>query len=145
MTRDEIIAFMNKNPACHLATVEGDKPHVRGVLIYRADEDGILFHTGNMKDLYKQLSKNPNVELCFNNFQDNIQIRVSGRAELMEDMGLKKEIVANRDFLKPWVAEMGYEILVIFRVKGCVAVVWTFERNFAPKEYIGLGKKAHKG
>lgn len=138
MNKDEILSLINNNPACHLATVEGEKPHVRGMLIYRADENGLIFHTGCMKDLLKQLTVNPLVELCFNNFQDFIQIRVSGKVELVEDMELKKEIVGKRDFLKPWIEAMGYEMLTVFAVKNCVATVWTMEANFAPKTYIKL-------
>ena len=55
MTKEEIYAFISANPASHVATVEGNKPHVRGILLYRADENGIVFHTGKMKDLHKQL------------------------------------------------------------------------------------------
>lgn len=66
MNKEEILDFIKSNPACHLATVDGDQPRVRGMLMYRADENGILFHTGNFKDLYKNLQNNPNVELCFN-------------------------------------------------------------------------------
>ena len=63
MTKEEMIAFMNANPVMQLATVEGDKPRVRAILLFKADEKGIIFHTANTKDLYKQLMKNPNVEI----------------------------------------------------------------------------------
>ncbi len=138
MNKDEILTFLNSNPACHLATVDGDKPHVRGILIYHADENGIIFHTGSMKDLYKQLSVNPNVELCFNDLRENIQIRVSGTATLVEDEELKKQIVANREFLKPWIEERGYDMLAVFIVKNCIATIWTIHKNFEPKTYIKL-------
>ncbi len=138
MNKKEILAFLNENPVCHLATVDGNKPRVRGLLMYRADETGILFHTGNFKDLYKQLQANPQVELCFNSLKSNIQIRVSGIAEFIEDRNLKEEIVAARDFLKPWIKDRGYEMLVVFRIVNCKATVWTIEKNFAPKEYIDL-------
>ena len=137
MDKAEIIAFLNANPSCHLATVEGNKPHVRGMLLYRADENGIIFQTGKMKDLHKQLSENPNVELCFNNYKDNIQIRVSGTVELVEDMDLKNEIIAKRQFLKPLIEKAGYE-LAVYRLKKGVATIWTFETNLAPKAYIEL-------
>ena len=92
MNRSELLAFLNANPVFHLATVEGNKPHVRGMYLYQADENGILFHTGKMKDLHKQLIVNPNVEMSFNNgkFENLIQVRVSGTAELIEDMDLKR-------------------------------------------------------
>ncbi len=140
MNKNEIFSFLNANPVCHLATVEGEKPHVRAVLLYRADENGLLFHTGKMKDFHRQLSANPNVELSFNNgkLQDMVQVRVSGVAELVEDMELKKEIVQKREFLKPWVEQSGYEPLAVYRVKKGKATVWTMKTNFVPKKFIEL-------
>ena len=138
MTKTEIIQFLNANPACHLATADGNQPRVRGMLMYRADEQGILLHTGSAKDLCKQMLANPRVELCFNNMKDNIQVRVSGKAELVEDQKLKEEIVANRPFMKPWVEKQGYKFLAVFRVRNAVATVWTMASNMDPKVPIQL-------
>ncbi len=138
MNKNEVLAFLNDNHDCHLATVEGNKPHVRAIGIYGADENGIIIQTSKVKDLYKQLSANPNVELCFYNPKDGVQIRVSGAVELDEDMELKKEIIAKRQFLKPLVEKEGYEIVAVYRLKKGVATVWTFPTNLAPKTYIQL-------
>ncbi|EKD26738.1 MAG: hypothetical protein ACD_79C01042G0002 [uncultured bacterium] len=140
MTKDEIIEFINNNQSCSIATIDGNKPRVRGMLIYRADKDGIIFHTGTAKDIFKQLQINPNIELCFsnNNFQNLIQIRVSGIASLDNDKKLKEEIVSTRVFLKPIVEKFGYESLAVFRVRKLTASVWTMATNLAPKEYIEL-------
>ncbi len=140
MNKNEIFEFLNAHLVFHLATVQGNKPHVRGLLLYRADENGIVFHTGKMKDLHKQLSESPQVEMCFSNgnFENLIQIRVSGRVELVEDINLKKEIVQRRDFLKPLVEQTGYDTLAVYRMKKGVATVWTMATNFSPKEYIEL-------
>ena len=138
MTKAEIIKFMNDNLACTLATAENNQPHLRGMMTYRADEDGIIFHTGNTKDLYSQIKNNPLVEVCFFNPQSNIQVRVKGKATIKDDLELKKEIVEARPFLKPWVEKMGYDLLVIIQIVDCVAHSWTFETNFSPKEYVDL-------
>ncbi len=138
MNKNEIFKFLNDNPMFHLATAEDNKPHVRAMLLYSADGNGIVFTTGKTKDLNKQLSTNPQTELCFNNYQDNVQIRIAGSVELVEDLEFKKEIVAKREFLKPWVEKMGYEALSVYRLKNGIATIWTFETNFAPKTYIEL-------
>ena len=140
MNKNEVFEFLDTNPVFHLATIEGNKPRVRGLLLYKADENGIIFHTGKMKDLHKQLTKNPQVEMCFNNgnFENLIQIRVSGSVELIEDLKLKKEIVQKREFLKPWIDQMGYEFLAVYKLKKGVATVWTMKTNFAPKEFIEI-------
>lgn len=140
MNKSEVFAFLNANPVFHLATIDGDKPRVRGMLLYRADEQGILFHTGKTRDLHKQLAANPHVELSFHNNsdQDLIQVRVSGTAELVEDLELKKEIVANREFLKPFVEKAGYEPLAVYRIKNGVASVWQMKTNLEPKKFVEL-------
>lgn len=140
MEPNELLALINRHPAFFLATVEEGEPRVRGMLLYHADEHGIVFHTGTMKELYRQLLANPAVELCFNDWQQNIQVRVRGKAVLADDPRLKQEIVDSpgRAFLKPWVEQMGMEMLAVFRVEGCRAHAWSMATNFAPREFIQL-------
>jgi uncharacterized pyridoxamine 5'-phosphate oxidase family protein len=91
------------------------------MMLYRAEAAGLIFHTGKFKALSQQLLANKQVEVCFNS-QDT-QVRVAGVAEIVEDMGFKKEIVEARPFLKPWVEQHGYDLLVVFRVtRGQAAV-----------------------
>ena len=65
MTKEQIFELMKSNPVFALATVENATPHVRMILLFRADEDGIVFVTGENKDLNSQLCRNQNVEMCF--------------------------------------------------------------------------------
>jgi uncharacterized pyridoxamine 5'-phosphate oxidase family protein len=120
-----------------MATVEGNRPHVRGIRIYSADEDGILIQTWKIKDIHHQVIENPEIELCFNDFKEMIQVRVSGRAEIKEDPTLKQKVVADRPFMKPTVDAKGYDVVALYRLKGR-ATVWTMDDNFAPKTYIEL-------
>lgn len=140
MNKKEILEFLNSNPIFHLATVDGDTPHVRGMLLYRADENGIVFCTGKIKDLYRQLSSNPKVELCFNNgiFENMIQVRISGTVQPLEDLELKKEIANKRDFLKAWVEKVGYDQLAVYEMTDGVATEWTMAVNVEPKKFIQL-------
>ena len=137
MDKAEIIDFMNANTQSRMATVEGNKPHVRGISIIKADENGIIIQTSTRKDIYKQLLANPNVELWFGNEEQGIQLRVSGAVEPVDDIELKKEIVVQRPFLKQRIEEGGYEAMGVFRLKG-VAYVWTFQTGLDPKTYIQL-------
>jgi pyridoxamine 5'-phosphate oxidase len=138
MNRDDILAFLNSHPACHLATTEGNQPHVRGMMMVRADKEGILFQTADLKDLWAQIQSNPKVEICCNDFKSGLQVRLIGLAEAVEDQRLKEEIVEKRSFLKPWVEKRGYQMIKLFRVRDCKAFVWTMEKNFDPKEYIDI-------
>ena len=133
MTREEILRFLNQNPVCHLATLEAGRPRVRGMFMYRADDQGLLFHTGLRKSLTLQVKNGAPVEVCFNG--NDMQVRISGVTETIDDLALKKEIVSARPFIQPWVEKYGYELLVVFRVKNCEAAVWTMQTNFEPTAY----------
>ena len=138
MTKQEIIEFINKNPTFSLATTEGNQPHVRTMMIYRADENGLIFATTTLKALFQQLQANPIVELCFYNQQEFSQVRIEGSVEILDDMELKKQIVEDLPFLKPLIESKGYDVLICYRIKDAKAIFWTMEKNFEPKQYIQL-------
>ena len=121
MTKEELFKMMNENPVMHLATVdENGYPRVRGILMFKACEDVIIFHTGTFKELYKQLMSNPNAELCFQ--CNGTQVRVEGKFELDESDEVFEEIYnhPSRAFLRQWgkTKEEVKEFLKIFRLKS---------------------------
>jgi uncharacterized pyridoxamine 5'-phosphate oxidase family protein len=136
MTKEEIISFINANPTCYLATVDGDAPHVRAMGMYKADERGILIQLSTIKGMYGELVQNPKIELCFNG--SGKVVRISGTADFMEDQNLKEEIVKARSFLKSLVEAHGWEAIKVFRVADPVATVWTMATNLEPREFIKL-------
>ncbi|HVN98244.1 MAG TPA: pyridoxamine 5'-phosphate oxidase family protein [Syntrophorhabdaceae bacterium] len=138
MTKEEVISFVRSNPVCFLATVEGNAPRVRGMQMFKADERGILIQLATVKDMYKQLVANPNVELCFNDFKSGIQVRVSGKAEFLEGPGVAEEVLTARPFLKSVADAHGQAAIKVFRIANAQATVWTRETNLAPKTYIKL-------
>lgn len=138
MTVQEIFNLMNENPVFHLATTDDDQPRVRGMLLFRADENGIIFHTASTKDLYKQIMKNPKAEMCFSG--NGIQIRVTGTLEQVLDENLREEIFTHpsRAFLQAWKDNGIDNLLQIFVMKNCSAVTWTMESNFDEKKPIQI-------
>ncbi len=137
MIKTEILKFIKANSTSFMATVEGNRPHVRGMGIYDADENGIIIQTWTTKDIHQEILNNPEVELCFNDMKAGIQVRVSGRAEIIDDLALKKRVVEKRPFMKPIVEEKGWDVVALYRVKGR-ASVWTRAVDFKPKTYIDL-------
>lgn len=144
MDKKEIYDLMANNPVFHLATVQGDQPRVRGMLLYRADEKGIIFHTGAMKPLYEQVKSNPKAELCFWDMQHNVQVRVSGMLEFVDDNLFKDEIYNHPTiaFLSGWKESMTpeafYSSFIVFRLRHGKVRVWTMETNFEASTEIDL-------
>ena len=138
MTINEIFDLINRYPVFHLATMDNDQPRVRGMLLFRADENGIIFHTASTKDVYRQIMANPKAEMCFS--CGDVQIRVTGILELSEDTVLREEIFSHpsRKFLQAWKDNGIDDLMQVFVMKNCTAVTWTMATNFEPKEPIKL-------
>ncbi len=125
MDKKEMYEFITANPMGYMATVEGAKPHVRGMGMHRADENGIIYFTDHTKDVAKQLIANPETEVCY--FANGTQLRVSGRAEEVKDNALKQEIVDKYPFLKPNIEKEGLDYLAVFRLKPVKATTWSMQ------------------
>ncbi len=128
----DVVAFINRNLGGHLATCDGGKPHVRGMWLYKADAQGLVFHTGTFKTLHAELQKNPRVELCFFDPKENIQVRVRGGAMLTGSQALVDEIITNREFLKAIIKEKGKDAVAVYRVIDCEYNVWSMADNLSP-------------
>ena len=144
MTKEQIFDLLNRNLVFHLATIENREPRVRAMMLYKADETGIVFHTGNFKDVYKQIIANPNVQMCFNDPNAGIQVRVRGVLKEVIDRDFKEEIVnhPSRAFLKKLRENSDIDTFFnnirVFRMKNGIADVWTFDTNSATKDEIRL-------
>ncbi|HEY94463.1 MAG TPA: pyridoxamine 5'-phosphate oxidase family protein [Dehalococcoidia bacterium] len=137
MTKEEILELIKANPTAYMATVEGNQPRVRAMGIPKADENGIIIQTWTIKDIHQQVVNNPQIELCFNDMKAGIQVRVSGKAEIIDDIEAKEKMVEERPFMKPTVEKHGIDVVALYRLKG-KATIWTRDKNFEPKEYIDL-------
>lgn len=138
MNAAEILEFIRKNPHCALATVEAGEPRVRMVMILRADQRGILFNTGVVKDLHRQIEATPAAELCFFDAESRTQVRVRGRFAPQRDAETHALVLEKLPFLKPMVETQGTGILAPYLLKQGLATVWTMATNLAPKSFVKL-------
>lgn len=108
------------------------------MLLFKANKDGIIFHTASTKDVFAQVMKNPKAELCFQS--QGSQIRVAGILEQVSDENLRNEIFnhPSRKFLQSWKENGIDSLLQIFCLKNGTAVEWTMATNFAEKKQIDL-------
>jgi uncharacterized pyridoxamine 5'-phosphate oxidase family protein len=139
MELKECIEFANKNPVCWLSTVEGDQPRVRGFLLWYADEKGFYFHTGTTKKVYKQLKKNPKIEVVFfapdANQAESRMMRLGGKVRFLDDISLKARLLEERPFLKAQGAEKPDDpLLAVFQIYTGEAHFWKMENNLRESE-----------
>ena len=78
---ERVCSFLDEVHTYYLATVEGNQPRVRAfgtALLYNGR---LYIQTGKVKEVSKQISVNPKVEICA--FKDGKWLRIAG--ELVND------------------------------------------------------------
>jgi len=137
MAFQDCVKFANEHRVCYVATAEGDQPRVRPFGMWFADEKGFYFQTESVKSVCKQLRNDNKVELCFYATEPapGIVLRVTGKAEFIDDPAMRSKVLADRPFLKQ-VGIKGPEdpLLAIFRVHSGEAYFWTMANNMKEGE-----------
>ena len=130
---NNVLVFANSNPVCHLATIDGDQPHVRGMLMWFADETGFYFHTGSSKKLATQLKNGVKASIAFlkatGNPAETQELRVTGLIEILDDETLETRLYQER----PWILENRKAApeanVIIFKVCKGDAFIWNMSVN----------------
>ena len=78
---EKVYQFLNEAETYYLATVEGDQPRVRPFGTALLWGGKLYIQTGKVKDVSRQIAKNPKVEICA--FKGGKWVRVAG--ELVND------------------------------------------------------------
>lgn len=60
---DEVYQYLKNSGTYFLATIEGDQPRVRPFGTVAIFEGKLYIQTGNVKDVFSQMKKNPKVEI----------------------------------------------------------------------------------
>lgn len=134
-----ILLFANQNPSSWLATSEDNQPHVRGMLMWFADETGFYFHTAKAKRHAGQIQKNPKVEAAFiRNADDPVNfetLHVTGVAEVVKSEELEKRLYQERPWLWGNIERSGVDTeVVIYRIVNGSAYIWNMSWNVKEHE-----------
>jgi uncharacterized pyridoxamine 5'-phosphate oxidase family protein len=135
----EVLLFANQNPSSWFATSEDNQPHVRGLLMWYADETGFYFHTAKAKRLYQQMQMNPKVEVAFiRNASDPVNfetLHITGLVEVVKDEELEKRLFQERPWLWGNIERAGIDTeVVIFRIVKGSAYIWNMSLNIKEKD-----------
>ncbi|MBR6949794.1 MAG: pyridoxamine 5'-phosphate oxidase family protein [Bacilli bacterium] len=124
----EVQEFLKKCGVYYLATLDGEQPRVRPFGTAEIFEDHLYIQTGKKKDVFKQIEKNNNVELC--GFVDGKWIRVSGKLLVDDRVEAKKDMLDKNPELRGMYNENDDNTVVLYFESG-VATIYSFTE--APK------------
>lgn len=82
--------FLDKAKVFYFLTTDGDQPKGRPFGLHLLVDDKIYFGCGTFKNVYKQLTKNPKVEVLA--FADGEFIRYDGIARVVKDDALLAKV-----------------------------------------------------
>ena len=118
---ERIDEFLNEAKVFFLATVDGDKPKNRPLGFHLLKDGKIYFGVGDHKDVYKQMMKNPYVEIVA--LVETDFLRYYGKAVFEDDYTLGESIVAGNEFLQGiYNDETGFK-LGIFHLEEATAEI----------------------
>ena len=137
MSCKDVLEFAKENPVCFLATLDGEQPRVRAFLTVLFDDDRIYFTTGATKNVFKQLSTNPKVELCYCSRDFSKMMRITREIEIVADHAKKQRLIDERDYLKNFKADDPQFILL--RLSRGKARFWTMADNMKENELEVVG------
>lgn len=138
MTREDILEFINKNRIFCLRKGEDKIPEFCGLMVFKANPEGVFFNTGKNKKLFQQLYFNPFVELYFQDYDKDCQIQLSGYVELINDERIKDELIQLFPYLKPWSQKSEHNVLAMYCLKKGTVTVYKTGGNVNKKELFSF-------
>ena len=94
----EVQEFLKECGVYYLATVEDEKPRVRPFGTAEIFENHLYIQTGNIKDVFKQIMKNPNVEIYA--FKDGKWLRLRGILKQDDRYEARKDMLDKNPMLR---------------------------------------------
>jgi uncharacterized pyridoxamine 5'-phosphate oxidase family protein len=120
------IEFLKTNRPFHIATVDGAKARVRPFSFIMKRNNALYFCTNKTKDVYKQMFKNPDIEISSMG-ADGTWLRLRGRIAFDETRESKEQVfMESPDLLKKYSKGADDEIFVTFYFTEAVATLYSF-------------------
>jgi uncharacterized pyridoxamine 5'-phosphate oxidase family protein len=123
--------FLKANPVFHLATVDGNKARVRPFGFSMIRNDKLYFCTNKSKDVYKQLVRNPEIEVSAMG-SEGTWLRISGKVAVDDSQDSKAQAFKEApNLLRLYPKGADDEIFVTFYFTEAKATLYSFTE--APK------------
>lgn len=119
----ETYDFLKNCGVFYLATIDNDKPRVRPFGALNIFENKLYIQTGKVKDVFKQMEKNPDVEITV--FNNGRWIRVSGKVVRDDRFEAKKDMLENNPELKSMYSASDDNTEVLY-LKDAKATIYSF-------------------
>ena len=125
---EEAHKFLKEAGVYYLATIDNGEPRVRPFGTAEIFEGHLYIQTGKSKDVFKQIEKNPIVEIC--SFNNGKWIRITGKLVVDDRIEPKKYMLDQNPSLRGMYSEFDPNTAVLY-FENAKAVISSFTE--APK------------
>ena len=120
--------FLKKCKTYYLATVENDQPRVRPFGTIDLFENKLYIQTGKVKKVSKQMAKNPKIEICAFDDDNNTWIRIEAIAVNDDNPEAKQHMLDNYPGLKR-IYSAGDDNTQVLYLKDATATFYSFKQE----------------
>jgi uncharacterized pyridoxamine 5'-phosphate oxidase family protein len=119
----EVYEFLKKAGTYYLATADGDQPRVRPFGTAHIFDKKLYIQTGKIKDVSKQMKKNPKIEICA--MSEGSWIRIQALAVEDDRLEAKESLLEAYPNLKTRYSATDSNMQVLY-LKNAVATIASF-------------------
>jgi len=118
MTRSEVIEFIQQVQFGYLATVGADNaPRVRPISIKDVYGDDLYFFTFAITRKVAEIAANPQVEVVWAKEAELSQVRIEGKAEVVEDPAVEQRFREDNPMIAKILPEGAQHLFRLYKVK----------------------------
>lgn len=121
---NEVYQYLKDCGTFYLATSDGNQPRVRPFGAVDIYEGKIYIQTGNVKNVFKQMQKNPKVEICAMS-KDGTWIRITAAVVRDDRIEARQHMLDENPVLKKMYAANDGNCEVLY-LKDATAVIYSF-------------------
>ena len=125
---EEVKEFLKESGVYYLGTIDDNKPKVRPFGTVEIYDNHLYIQTSKKKDVFKQIEKNNNVEICA--FNNGKWIRIEGKLVVDDRIETKKHMLDNYPDLRNMYDENDINTAVLY-FESDKATIYSFTE--APK------------
>lgn len=136
---EEIIDFLNKCRTFYVGTVdENNHPKVRPFGFVMEWSGKPAFCTGTIKSVYRQLQRNPYVEICAFMPETMQWMRISGKVKFTDEIAARRKVLEVMPDLKKIYKSEENPLLTCFYIDEGEAAFYSFTSMNEPAKVIKI-------
>ena len=124
---EKVAAFLSKAGVFYLGTTDGDQPKIRAFswFDYQADTNRLIFSTGGFKNVCKQMTANPKVEIFAH--VGMYFLRLDGTVKFLDDDNIREQVKHDSPGIAKTYQEHGWQLQPFTIENGHVEVRYSLE------------------